>query len=62
MPTNLLRSVPVGKLPWGAIVARGLRGFLRISNHRRMATYHGKVAAGFQFEDIEQPKKMAKPD
>ena len=62
MPTNLLPSVPADKLPWRAIAAWGLLTFVMLSTHTRMATYHGKIAAGFQFEDLEQPTMMAEPD
>ena len=62
MPTNLVSRVPTDQLPLRFIGTWALLAFLMLYTHTRMATHQGKIAMGFQFEDLEQAAMMAEPD
>ena len=59
MPTNLKPRTDVDRPPFRFVATWGLLAFLMLYTHARMATHDGKIASGFQFEDLEQPLMMA---
>ena len=59
MPTNLKPRATDDGQPIKFLATWGLLAFLMLCTHARMATHEGKIAAGFQFEDLEQPSIMA---
>ena len=59
MPTTVTPRPTEDRSPIKYVVTWGLLAFLMIYSHTRMATHEGKIAMGFQFEDLEQPAMMA---
>ena len=59
MPTHLSTPTTADGPPIRFILIWGLFAILMLYTHTRMATDNGRIAAGFQFEDLEQPLMMA---
>ena len=59
MPTNLKPGATDDGQPIKFLATWGLLAFLMLYTHTRMAAHDGKIASGFQFEDLEQPAMMA---
>ena len=59
MPTDLKPRAIVDGPPIRLVAAWSVLAFLMLYTHTRMATHDGKIALGFQFEDLEQPTMMA---
>ena len=59
MPIMLTSRPNADGPPIRFVLIWGLFATLMIYTHMQMATDNGRIAMGFQFEDLEQPLMMA---